>query len=666
VAAALQGARPPQSTLAVRLRRMHLSAVPSLNSPVDPLFLEFQEALSGQYSLDRELGRGGMGIVYLAREVHLDRLVAIKLLPPERAAMPGLRERFLREARLAARLSHPNIIPIHSVEELGGFVFFVMAAIDGVTLAARVRTRGPLPTTEAARVLREAAWALAYAHSQGLVHRDVKPDNILLEDATGRVLVADFGIAAAFDDALEDGIVGTPEFMSPEQALGQPVDARSDLYALGATAFFTFSGRFPFEGATPTEVLAKQVTEPAPHLGTIGVVVPRKVAALIDRCLAKDPDERPESAMVLAEQFGLALESRRELPVALRAFVKRGGRLDGTGTLLGSLALFPTAVIVALEFGTTAGWVSMAILGIGAPFVYLVAQARRLVRQGFAHQDLKPAFDAEAERSREELVASGLSKPPNIVEKILAATARIGGAVFGIFLLSEAATYLDGSGFLVYYWSNAVGPAPIMIGGVAFLAKVMIIGRETNRRDVDTEFWGKRWTGRVGRFFFALARRTLGNEAPLSAVTHRATELSLGMAAEQLFETLPKETRHTLRELPPVMQRLQVDATALRRRHDDLAEALAMAGDAAAGADYAEVRDARDEIHAKLGETVGALESIRLQLLKLHAGSVSVKGVTTHLGIAAEVSEQVERLIAAHDEVEQGLAFPRLPAPTPA
>ena len=645
---------------------MHLSGVRTLGSPVDPLFLEFQEALSGRYSLDRELGRGGMGIVYLAREVHLDRLVAIKLLPPERAAMPGLRDRFLREARLAARLSHPNIIPIHAVEELEGFVFFVMAAIDGVTLAARVRSRGPLPITEAARVLREAAWALAYAHSQGLVHRDVKPDNILLEDSTGRVLVADFGIAAAFDDALEDGVVGTPEFMSPEQALGQATDARSDLYALGATAFFTFSGRFPFEGDTPTEVLAKQVTEPAPHLGTIGVVVPRKVAALIDRCLAKDPDERPESAMVLAEQFGLALEHRRELPVALRAFVKRGGRLDGSGTLVGMMALFPTAILVALEFGVTAGYVTMIAAGLGAPFVYLIAQTRRLVRQGFAHQDLKPAFDAEAERSREELVASGLAKPPGRLEQFLGHAWRVGGALFVFGFANQFVPLLITNRFVVERWAWAIGPLPFILGGVGFMAKVLLVGLESNRRDVDTEFWAKRWTGRVGRFLFALARRTLGNEAPLSAVTHRATELSLGMAAEQLFETLPKETRHALRDLPPVMQRLQVDAQALRRRHDDLAEALAMAGDAAAGADYAEVREARDEIHAKLGETVGALESVRLQLLKLHAGSVSVNGVTTHLGVAAEVSEQVERLISAHEEVERGLAFPRLPTPTPA
>src|SRR5207248_1557143 len=145
----------------------------------DQLFLDFQSALAGRYSLERELGRGGMGVVYLAREVRLDRLVAIKLLPPARASDAKLRERFLREARTAAKLSHPHIIPIFTVDEVGDFVFFAMAYVDGETLTERVRRRGPLPPSEAARVLREVAWALAYAHSQGLVHRDVKADNIM-------------------------------------------------------------------------------------------------------------------------------------------------------------------------------------------------------------------------------------------------------------------------------------------------------------------------------------------------------------------------------------------------------------------------------------------------------------------------------------------------------
>src|SRR6202521_3992026 len=144
-----------------------------MTRPVDAHFLGFQQVLAGRYSLERELGRGGMGVVYLAREVRLDRPVAIKLLPPELAANADLRERFIREARTAARLSHPYIVPIHSVDEIDGFVFFVMAYVDGETLAQRVAGRGPMPSDEVIRVLREVAWALAYAHAQGIVHRDV-------------------------------------------------------------------------------------------------------------------------------------------------------------------------------------------------------------------------------------------------------------------------------------------------------------------------------------------------------------------------------------------------------------------------------------------------------------------------------------------------------------
>src|SRR4051812_25597995 len=147
-------------------------------STVDPLFLAFQEAVAGRYSLERELGRGGMGVVYLAREVRLDRPVAIKLLPPELAAHANLRDRFTREARTAARLSHPYIVPIHAVDEIGGFVFYVMAYVDGETLGQRVQHRGALPAQEVTRILREVAWALAYAHAQGVVHRDIKPANI--------------------------------------------------------------------------------------------------------------------------------------------------------------------------------------------------------------------------------------------------------------------------------------------------------------------------------------------------------------------------------------------------------------------------------------------------------------------------------------------------------
>src|SRR4051812_21098810 len=206
----------------------------------DAEFLDLQAALAGEYSLQRELGRGGRGVVYLARDVQLNRDVAIKVLPSHMASTAESRERFVREARTAAGLSHPNIVPIHRVGEAGGFVFFVMTYVEGETLGERLRRDGPLPPADATRVLREVAWALAYAHGRGVVHRDIKPDNILLEAGTGRALVTDFGIAHGGDSAIATDpgkIMGTAHFMSPEQAANQSLDGRSDLYSLGVVGF---------------------------------------------------------------------------------------------------------------------------------------------------------------------------------------------------------------------------------------------------------------------------------------------------------------------------------------------------------------------------------------------------------------------------------------------
>jgi eukaryotic-like serine/threonine-protein kinase len=628
---------------------------------VDPLFLAFQGALAGRYSIDRELGRGGMGIVYLAREVHLDRLVAIKLLPPERGREASFKERFLREARLAAKLSHPNIIPIHSVEALGEFVFYVMAFVDGETLANRVRTRGPLPSSEGARVLREVAWALAYAHSQGLIHRDVKPDNILLEHSTNRVLVADFGIAAAAGDALD--ISGTPEFMSPEQALGKPLDARSDLYGLGATAFFAFSGRFPFEGKTATEILAKQVTEAPPPLASLGLTVPRKVASVIDRCLATDPANRPVSAQVLGEQLGMAIAQRREMPAALRAFVKRYGRMDGSGTLVTGIFILPLSVGISAWFGTAAGFATFVLGATVLPFSYMMFSARRLLAQGFAHSDLAPAFHAEIEQAREELTLDS-SRKGSLLEHGVIAFNKTAGALFGLGIVLNVFRSMLGS-FGFYHSTRWMPGMMFMSLGALTLGLVSFLAFRQRYTDIDTSFWARFWNSQLGKSAFAVARKFMKTAPRQAALTHRATELSLGMAAEELYESLPRETRKALGDIPVLVARLQRDAQALRKQHDALQDALGETKDAAGSVEYTELAALRAETQAKLSEAVGSLETIRLNLLRLHAGSATVEGVTTHLGIAAEVSEQVERLIAAHQDIEKHIAFPRRPVATP-
>lgn len=271
---------------------------------------EINERLKGHYRLERELGRGGMGVVYLARDEMLDRPVAIKVLPRLAADEGEQRERFLREARTAAQLSHPNVVPIYRADEVKGYAYFVMGFIDGESLAERVQTRGPLPLEEGVRYLREVAWALAYAHARGVVHRDVKPENIMIERATARAIVTDFGIAHAQHQkrlTMDGHVLGTAYYMSPEQVNGEVLDGRSDLYALGVVGFFALSGKLPFEGDSASAILVSHVTREPPSLREVAPHVPASVAAVIDRCLSKRREDRYASGEELADALGDAM-----------------------------------------------------------------------------------------------------------------------------------------------------------------------------------------------------------------------------------------------------------------------------------------------------------------------------------------------------------------------
>ena len=284
---------------------LHADSAPGDIAPV-------RSALRGQYDIQRELGRGGMGIVLLARDERLDRLVALKVLPPQLAEHGETRERFLREARMAAQLSHPNIVPVYRADEINGLAFFAMGFVEGETLGERIRDRGALPAADVVRMLRETAWALAYAHARGIVHRDVKPDNILLERGTGRAVVTDFGIARSdFNPALtQDGhVLGTVHFMSPEQASGESLDGRSDLYALGCIGFLALSGRLPFEGSAPQAILVAHATKEPPSLRSVAPAVPAALAAVIDRCLRKRASDRFANGEELADALGKALQA---------------------------------------------------------------------------------------------------------------------------------------------------------------------------------------------------------------------------------------------------------------------------------------------------------------------------------------------------------------------
>ncbi|MDO8665153.1 MAG: serine/threonine-protein kinase, partial [Gemmatimonadales bacterium] len=290
-------------------------------------FVALQQAVVGRYSLEGELGRGGMGIVFLARDVALDRLVAIKLLPPAQAAQAGLKDRFLREARTSAKLSHPNIVPIYVVEEAAGLVFFVMAYVEGETLGQRLRTKGPLSPAAGSRLLQEVAWALAYAHLRGIVHRDVKPDNILIEQGTGRAMVSDFGIARAGETSGSTAvgeIIGTAQYMSPEQASGEKVDGRSDIYSLGIVGFYALSGKLPFDSPEVPALLAMQITMSAPPLSSVAPGLPARTAQAIDKCLVKDPDDRWPTGEAFADALAQSTDVVRGIPAPIRVWLTRG------------------------------------------------------------------------------------------------------------------------------------------------------------------------------------------------------------------------------------------------------------------------------------------------------------------------------------------------------
>jgi serine/threonine-protein kinase len=258
-------------------------------------------AIGTQYLVDGEIGRGGSAVVFRGTDLKLGRQVAIKVLPPELAYNDNVRTRFVREAQMAAQLSHPNIVPIYSVDEKDGIVYFVMSLVVGQSVASHLATEGRWPTDRAERVLREVADALAYAHSRGVVHRDVKPDNILIERDTGRALVSDFGIARASEGetrlTLTGVAVGTPAYMSPEQALGErEVDGRSDVYSLGIVGYHMLIGEQPFKASSAAAMLVKHVSEQPPRVHSRRADVPPYLATAIDKAMAKRPEDRWSSA----------------------------------------------------------------------------------------------------------------------------------------------------------------------------------------------------------------------------------------------------------------------------------------------------------------------------------------------------------------------------------
>ncbi len=256
-----------------------------------------REALKDEYELEKELGRGGMAVVFKARDKQLDREVAIKVLPFSLSFDAEFVERFQREARTAGKLEHPNIIPIYRVGKSGRVIFFVMKFIRGKSLSGVIENRGALPVAEIKRLLTESASALGYAHKHGIVHRDIKPDNIMF-DELGQAIVADFGIAKAQSGAKLTGTgmsIGTPHYMSPEQARAQNLDGRSDLYSLGVVAYQCLTGHVPFDGEDSFSIGYKHIMEELP-IPSLENQDQREMFGIVQKMMAKKPDDRYQTA----------------------------------------------------------------------------------------------------------------------------------------------------------------------------------------------------------------------------------------------------------------------------------------------------------------------------------------------------------------------------------
>lgn len=265
-------------------------------------------ALADRYTIERELGRGGMATVYLAEDVKHERKVAVKVLRPELAASIGA-DRFLQEVKIAANLTHPHILPLHDSGEADGFLYYVMPYIEGESLRDKLAHEGELPIIDAVRILREIVDALAHAHQHGVVHRDIKPDNVML---SGRhALVTDFGVAKAVSEATgrqqlttEGVALGTPTYMAPEQAAADPhIDHRADIYAVGAVAYELLTGRPPFLGTTPQMILSAHMTDTPEPVTKYREAVPPVLEQLVLRCLEKKAADRWQSAEELLPQL---------------------------------------------------------------------------------------------------------------------------------------------------------------------------------------------------------------------------------------------------------------------------------------------------------------------------------------------------------------------------
>ncbi|HEX4936162.1 MAG TPA: serine/threonine-protein kinase [Gemmatimonadaceae bacterium] len=487
-------------------------------------FTQVRRLLADRYDLERELGRGGMGAVFLARDRTLDRPVALKILPEEFAADPALHERFLREMKTTASFSHPNIVPVHAVEERPGVVAYAMGFVEGESLAQRVQRAGPLTVRELVRLLQDIGYALAYAHGRGVAHRDLKPDNIMLERATGRALLMDFGIARAITEPAGGGgltrvgeVVGTPEYMSPEQAAGDTVDGRSDLYSLGLVAWFAATGRPAVSGESVQKILVKQLTETLPSIESVRPELPDLLSAAIDRCIAKNPEDRYQTAESLVEAVDNSQLAGPDIPLPVRIFTGDLGTMSLIVVFITLVAWYAIRSSVARAAALQALLPVVILFAVGfTRLLQTLSDARRLLAAGFTRDDvLRGMRDVMDER--ESLRAALRGDPATRRRRRLTvwvALLQLAGAVVLTWLGLRQRTQVGPTHYQV-----PPGSLVLLIVALAWVAiSLVLLARSPLRMPVGERAFRRLWLGPLGRAFLTVAGRgiAVGRGVPVT------------------------------------------------------------------------------------------------------------------------------------------------------
>lgn len=630
-------------------------------NPFDAQLVAVQQALIGRYSIERVLGRGGMGTVYLAREVRLERLVALKVLHPELAAVPARRARFLAEARIAARLAHPHIIPIYAVEERDELVYFAMALVDGASLGERLRRRGAMKPQEVERVLREIAWALGYAHAHDVLHRDITPENILIDRDSGRAMLADFGIADEGAHVESDApSFGTPGFLAPEVIRGDAGSCASDLYALGAVGYLMLTGSAPFVADSSAQLLVKHLVQPLPPLAPRAPSASRRLTGAIECCLAKDPEARPSDMATFIGSLDRAADVVT-IAAPLRKWFGRWERIRPIHAVAAPLLGVQTFALVQVYWksgagGTITAATLEAILTITAipaaiQLWFEFRELRQLRAAGFTINDIRvaaPHWRAEIERDRHgdelrPLVNRVIFDLTGCAGALLAFNQLVLGTIMAIAGRWALGDYLTG----LYYMSDHVYLAA-MIGAGASLASpgYRFAPHGFFRRTVE-RFWRSRLASRAASVAGVLTHGT----AKSGETLHRPTEMVLGLAIDDLWRALTPALRSGLGDVPSLAATLQGSAEELRVLADRLRDSEQQLPQADLEREAAAAT--RGELERHHRDSVKALEQLRMHLLRLLATQTQTADLHEHLAHARDLEATLSRDIAGHADVRR-------------